>query len=90
MAEHADLVVADKDDPAVTVLEFRNFCDEFFRHLRCTLAFHPVAAPPSGADDFPCWFCRLRESEVPDSAWQPMHLAQNRAMRDRGSAPVNF
>src|SRR5580693_1473979 len=33
VAEHADLVVADKDDAAIAVLEFRKFRDEFFRHL---------------------------------------------------------
>ena len=34
MAEHADLVVTDKDDPAIPVLELRKPCDELFRHLR--------------------------------------------------------
>jgi hypothetical protein len=39
MAEHADLVIADKDDAAVTILEFGKFRDEFFGHKRHTLGF---------------------------------------------------
>src|SRR5262252_659833 len=39
VAEDADLVVADKDDAAVAVLEFGKFCDEFFGHERHTLGF---------------------------------------------------
>src|SRR5690242_8987072 len=38
--EHADLVVADKDDAAVAVLEFGKFPDEFFGHERRTSASH--------------------------------------------------
>src|ERR1700686_4533284 len=38
MAEHADLVVANEDDAAISVLELRKLCDELFRHLRYTLA----------------------------------------------------
>src|SRR5580704_5964576 len=37
--EHADLVVADEDDPALAVLHFRKLCDKFFRHMRSTLAY---------------------------------------------------
>jgi hypothetical protein len=33
VAEHADLVVADEDDAALSVLEVRKLGDEFFRHL---------------------------------------------------------
>src|SRR3984957_16486801 len=41
MAEHADLIVADKDDPPIAIIEFRKLCDEFFRHLPFTSTFHP-------------------------------------------------
>src|SRR5690349_13251316 len=37
--EHPDLVVADKDDAAVAVLEFGELRDEFFGHKRHTLGF---------------------------------------------------
>src|ERR1700719_1776024 len=45
VAEHADLIVADEDDPPVAVLEFRKLCDEFFRHLPFTSTFHPDDPP---------------------------------------------
>src|SRR6202051_2158286 len=45
MAEHADLVVTDENDPPVAVLEFRKLCDEFFRHLPFTSTFHPDGQP---------------------------------------------
>src|SRR5580698_1943298 len=45
VAEHADLVVTDEDDPPVAVLEFRKLCDEFFRHLPFTSTFHPDNPP---------------------------------------------
>src|SRR6202035_4372144 len=45
VAEHADLVVADKDDPPIAVLELRKLCDEFFRHMPFTFAFHPDDPP---------------------------------------------
>src|SRR6202161_255516 len=41
VAEHADLIVADEDDPPIAVLEFRKLCDEFFRHLPFTSTFSP-------------------------------------------------
>src|SRR6204780_3940453 len=41
VAEHADLIVTDKDDPPIAVLEFRKLCDEFFRHLPFTSTFSP-------------------------------------------------
>jgi hypothetical protein len=34
MAEHADLVVADKDNAALSILEVGKLGDEFFRHRR--------------------------------------------------------
>ena len=40
--EHTDLVVADEHDPAIAVVHFGNFCDEFFRHLRSTLALRSL------------------------------------------------
>src|SRR5580704_3125911 len=49
VAEHADFVVADEDDPPVAILEFRKLCDEFFRHLPFTSTFHPDDPPLSGA-----------------------------------------
>src|SRR5580704_16036932 len=49
VAEHADLVVADKDDPPIAILEFRKLCDEFFRHLPFTSTFHPDDPPLAGA-----------------------------------------
>jgi hypothetical protein len=39
MPEHAYLVVADKDDAAVAVVEFGKSRDEFFGHKRHTLGF---------------------------------------------------
>src|ERR1700686_1407738 len=67
VAEHADLVIADKDDPPVAVLEFRKLCDKFFRHMPFTFAFHPDdpplvrgglqlkwSGPDSGAGPDPC------------------------------------
>src|ERR1700724_2746919 len=68
VAEHADLVVADEHDPPVAVLEFRKLCDEFFRHMPFTFAFHPDdpplvrgglrlkwSGPDSGAVPDPCY-----------------------------------
>src|SRR5579864_6821421 len=68
VAEHADLVVTDKDDPPIAVLEFRKLCDEFFRHLPFTSTFHPDEpplargglrlkwfGPDSGAGPDPCY-----------------------------------
>src|SRR5580693_7551440 len=49
VAEHADLVVADEDDPPIAVLEFRKLCDEFFRHMPFTSTFHPDDPPLRGA-----------------------------------------
>jgi hypothetical protein len=37
--EHADLVVADKDNAAVAIFEFGKSRDEFFGHKRHTLGF---------------------------------------------------
>src|ERR1700722_10018405 len=45
VAEHADLVVADEDDPPIAILELRKLCDEFFRHLPFTSTFHPDDPP---------------------------------------------
>src|SRR6516165_2647761 len=45
VAEHADLVVADKNDAALSVLEVGKFGDEFFRHS----AFAWVTARPAKA-----------------------------------------
>jgi hypothetical protein len=39
MPEHADLVIADKDDAAVAILEFGKFRDEFFGHRHHTSGF---------------------------------------------------
>src|SRR5262249_38309528 len=39
MPEYADLIVADKDDAAVTILELRELGDEFLGHMRHTLGF---------------------------------------------------
>src|SRR5580704_14174528 len=49
VAEHADLVVADKDDPPIAILEFRKLRDEFFRHMPFTSTFHPDDPPLAGA-----------------------------------------
>src|SRR5580704_2088112 len=46
--EHADLVVAHKDDPPIAVLEFRKLCDELFRHLPYTSGFTLLAAVSVG------------------------------------------
>src|SRR3984957_18601297 len=68
MAERADLIVADKDDPPIAIIEFRKLCDEFFRHLPFTSTFHPDnqpllwgglrlkwPGPDSGACPDPCY-----------------------------------
>src|SRR5580658_6293566 len=56
VAEHADLVVADEDDPPVAILEFRKLCDEFFRHLPFTSTFHPDDPPLRGGGLELKWF----------------------------------
>jgi hypothetical protein len=50
VAEYADLVVADKDDAALYILEVGQLGDEFFRHRRFQLyAFYiPGAAQHGG------------------------------------------
>src|SRR5580698_3804691 len=49
VAEHADLVVTDKNDPSIAVLEFRKLRNELFGHLPFTFAFHPDDPPLAGA-----------------------------------------
>src|SRR5262249_10409259 len=60
MPEYADLIVADKDDAAVTILELRELGDEFLGHMRHTLGFIRRAWLLS--DDCLFWFFGVRQA----------------------------
>jgi hypothetical protein len=81
--EDADFVVADEHDPPIAILEFRKFCDEFFRHMR----YCPRAAPIVGLtfSFFGPAAPDLRRPSLLARALLAMHLAQTAPERDRGS-----